>query len=633
MPQLPDIQPSFGNLENPLTPVSERSTATYQPGVIPEAIGQVAAGQEKFASDLLDKQNEIGKAYAESHVMTKAMEAERQAELEPDPVKAKQLYDTSLTQATQEGAAMVPGPLARQDFLANVGRVTFWSDRNLNQILINKQKDAGLASLTASGQNILNNYSQSNDPDQRSQLLDTYHRQLTAAKAGGLITQEQFEKQTRDFAIKASQAYYELHPDELQADLQKKLSATSSTGSNPFNLGNVKTPTGAAAGTQEFQKPATPIDGVILTANTLRSGYQGLTLQQIGAKWTGEPSDKVRAWVNNASKVSGLAPDQTPDLNDPGQLKNLLAGIATAEKSAADRKNFTDDVIDKGVQASLAGQQPQLEQPTVSKTGKPIDNIPPYEALVMAKEAEARGNILTRMQEQQLKQQQEDKMNNYLTRGLKGEPTSDIVDDKTLTFEQREHVLTALNSIAKNGDKTNDQLFTRLFQNIHTADNDPDKITDPQTLVPYVGNGLSKNDYDYLRKEIAGNGTPEGKAEGVMKQTLLKAAEKKLVLTPLDEDGQNKFGAFQAWFLPAYDKARASGKTADQLLNPDSPDYMGKAVNAFDRPQAQRLADQLKDPMQYTPPERTAIDVRADYKSGKITRDEAKKELLGFGYK
>lgn len=148
----------------------------------------------------------------------------------------------------------------------------------------------------------------------------------------------------------------------------------SSAGSNSNNLGNVKTSSGAAQGTQDFVNPATPTDGVILTANTLRSGYQGLTLEQIGKKWTGESSDKVSAWVANTSKASGISPDAVPNLNDPQQLSSLLKGIGTAEKSPADRARFTDDVISQGVQSSLAGNKPQTS--TASNSPKSYGTNP-----------------------------------------------------------------------------------------------------------------------------------------------------------------------------------------------------------------------------------------------------------------
>ena len=141
----------------------------------------------------------------------------------------------------------------------------------------------------------------------------------------------------------------------------------SSSGSNPNNLGNVKTAEGAANGTANFINPATPTDGVIATANNLRSNYQGLTLEQIASKWTGENPQKVSDWVKNASAASGIAPNATPNLSNPAELSSLLKGIATAEKSPADRAAFTDDVIGQGVTASLNGKQASLLPAPVGK--------------------------------------------------------------------------------------------------------------------------------------------------------------------------------------------------------------------------------------------------------------------------
>ncbi len=132
----------------------------------------------------------------------------------------------------------------------------------------------------------------------------------------------------------------------------------SSNGPNAFNLGNVKTKEGAANNTQDFLNPATPVDGVILTANTLRKGYDGMSLSEIGPKWTGEP-DKAQAWVANAAVASGLDPNAKLNLNDPATLSSLLKGVAASEKSPKDRAAFTDDVISQGVQGSISGTEPK----------------------------------------------------------------------------------------------------------------------------------------------------------------------------------------------------------------------------------------------------------------------------------
>lgn len=149
----------------------------------------------------------------------------------------------------------------------------------------------------------------------------------------------------------------------------------SSVGSNPYNLGNVKTPAAAANNTKGFVNPATPTDGVILTANTLRNGYQGMTLSQIGAKWAPSSENNTSAWVTNVSKGSGISPDIVPNLNDPATLKSVLKGISVAEKSPQDRANFSDDVLTAGVNASLAGQKPNTNS-TPSVPGVPKVSYP-----------------------------------------------------------------------------------------------------------------------------------------------------------------------------------------------------------------------------------------------------------------
>lgn len=142
------------------------------------------------------------------------------------------------------------------------------------------------------------------------------------------------------------------------------LTNPSSAGSNAYNIGNVKTAEAAANNTAGFAAPATPIDGVTLAANTLRKGYGGLTLQQIGAKWAPPSENQTNDWVANVSKASGFAPGDVPNLNDPTQLAKLVKGIGVAEKSPTDRVNFTDDVISKGVQESLSVGTPSLQQST-----------------------------------------------------------------------------------------------------------------------------------------------------------------------------------------------------------------------------------------------------------------------------
>ena len=167
---------------------------------------------------------------------------------------------------------------------------------------------------------------------------------------------------------------------ELMHGYSQEMSAPSSqvsNGPNPFNLGNVKTAQGASAGTPEFSNPATPVDGVVLTANNLRDNYKGLTLSQIAEKWAPSSENKTGDWLKNVSASSGISPDTVPNLNDAATLKKVLTGISVAEKSPQDRAAFTDDVLTQGVNSSLAGGKANMATPTEKSLlpGEPAQNF------------------------------------------------------------------------------------------------------------------------------------------------------------------------------------------------------------------------------------------------------------------
>lgn len=127
---------------------------------------------------------------------------------------------------------------------------------------------------------------------------------------------------------------------------------------NPFNIGNVKTQSGAQLGTPSFVQPKTPEDGVILAANNLRTNYQGLTLAQIGAKWAPSQENNTSNWVENVSAASGIDKNAVPNLSDPAVLKNLVHGIGVAEKTPQDLANFTPAVLESGVNRAISGEKP-----------------------------------------------------------------------------------------------------------------------------------------------------------------------------------------------------------------------------------------------------------------------------------
>jgi hypothetical protein len=143
--------------------------------------------------------------------------------------------------------------------------------------------------------------------------------------------------------------------------------------------------------------------------------------------------------------------------------------------------------------------------------------------------------------------------------------------------------------------------FYTAYQQVHAAQDDPNRITDPGQLYSRVGpNGdLTVAGVDKLSAEIQGRRTPEGAAEGQMKKSFMDAVHTVISqhLAGLsggkDPVGETKFAQFTVLALSAYDKGRAAGKTPQQLLDEKSPDYIGKLIPQFVRSNAEKMRDML----------------------------------------
>jgi hypothetical protein len=90
---------------------------------------------------------------------------------------------------------------------------------------------------------------------------------------------------------------------------------------------------------------------------------------------------------------------------------------------------------------------------------------------------------------------------------------------------------------------------------------------------------------DKLNAEIQGRKTPEGVAESEMKAQFLENARAQITGTAeglhiKDPKGDELYLKFLADVLPRNDAARREGKSAASLFNPESPDYLGKAIAA-----------------------------------------------------
>lgn len=610
MVQLPSVGPGDStSLGLPSAPNAVVDEARPDLGLIlkpSEAVGQAAKVTAQVGSDMLDRQNQLGVAWANSHVMTSAMQAERLAELEPDPVKAKALYDNTVAKATQEGTAMIPGTFAQQDFQASVPKTTFWSDRNVNQLVINKQRDIGTAAFDQQGDDLISAYSQATDPAQRQQILTQWQKVAATAKNTGVIDEAKFYDANKNFSMKASQAYYELHPDELQTDLQKALGTAapkaSPQASNAVAAPDIKS---AILNQESNNNPNAPtsVDGAVgaeqITPGTFNQ-YAKPGEEITNPKDRGAVFDRMMADYSN--KFNGdPARIAVAYFSGPGNV--APAGSPTpwkrdvADGNGKTTSSYVSDITNRLTPGEYAGNDNiQSDAGTISSTapwqkvGKPIDNLPPDQALQMAKEAEARGNILTTMKDKQMKVQQEQTMNDYLTKALQGKSTKDIVNDATLTFEQREKVLTAVQGVANRGDMTDPSVFSDTLHKIHQDPGTTGAITNPDDLIPLVGNGLKYDDMVKLRGEMSGRGQPDGDLRKQFFESAHSQISNSNMITK-DPDGEK---AYYNWYVNVNNliaQKQKAGVPLTNLLDPKNKDYVGGTINQAIRTPTQQVND------------------------------------------
>ena len=203
---------------------------------------------------------------------------------------------------------------------------------------------------------------------------------------------------------------------------------------------------------------------------------------------------------------------------------------------------------------------------------------------------------------QLLKQEQQKTQNDFLDRMTHGQlSTSDILHSNLSPFGEgsKEQMLNMLKANIDKPVKTDPATFNALFNRIHLQDGDPQKIVDENTLNQYVPLGkLSLEDVRRLRDEISGNQTADGAAEAELKKGMLDIAKSTLTKSnPLiglqDPQGDTQLQRFTTYFLNEYKTQRKAGKTPQQLLDPGSPDYLGKRLSAYARSPQQIMNDMV----------------------------------------
>lgn len=209
---------------------------------------------------------------------------------------------------------------------------------------------------------------------------------------------------------------------------------------------------------------------------------------------------------------------------------------------------------------------------------------------------------LKREQEGLLKTQREETQNKFLEKMTSNKLTAkEILNSNLEAFGSgsKNQFLNMLEENQKGGvsASVSRSTFAKLFERIHLPDNDPKKIKDENDLNQFViARQLSFEDLNKLRGEMQGRKTEAGAIEADLKKGLIDIAKGKLTQSnPLlriqDPVGDEQMQKFLSFFLQEYSEQRRQGKTAMQLLSPESSDYLGKHIERFTRTPQQIIKD------------------------------------------
>lgn len=337
---------------------------------------------------------------------------------------------------------------------------------------------------------------------------------------------------------------------------------------------------------------------------TAASGQSQLAGKKAVENYTTTLNSSSSALINDPSSFDLAMKLQTTGLD------NLVATGGLPAEAATKLKSQSATELAKSAVRGWNNLNPQLakDQLNSGKFDQYFDGDVKKQLLgevTMAENAKLiESERLKRAHEEIVKQQQTVTQNSFLEKMNKNEVTADDVLKSNLdpfgsgSKEQFLNMLKAHNS-AENKIKTDPGVMIDTWDRIHLPDDDPRKIRDENELNDKLGRGLTLENINALRGEISGKKTQEGNIESELKKGLTEIAKGKLTksnaMTGLrDPIGDENYQRWLGGFLQDYNKKRKEGKTAEQMLNPDSPDYLGKSINQYMRSQKQILQDQIK---------------------------------------
>lgn len=420
---------------------------------------------------------------------------------------------------------------------------------------------------------------------------------------GELMAKRIDQQNTSDVTAKLTKANA-----DLAIDLQNTIRTAQPGDQKPFEeyakrveetIGAVGDEANTISARQFYQEASARIKGQLST--TAAQGQAELagikavtdytdTINSLSTATMADPSsvqlqrDLHKQAIENLVKTGQLPRDKAIQLEQRGELdlaKAAMRGWIQLNPEYA-REKLKQGAFDKELGADGKAQM-----------------FGEVEQAVRAKEIEA--ERAERLAERALKKQQQTTQNDFLQAMVDGKLDSKTILNSNLdafgsgSKEQFLNMLKMANSPEAKL-KTDPDTMIHLYTRIHLPDGDPNKLMDENELNGYFGRGLSLTDLNHLRDEMQGRQTEAGQIENDMKKAVIDIAKGQLTKSnPLtgfkDPIGDEQMQRWMVQFMAEYKQQRGAGVPAKDLLNPDSPQYLGKTIAQYKRTNQQIMRD------------------------------------------
>lgn len=396
------------------------------------------------------------------------------------------------------------------------------------------------------------------------------------------------------------------------------------------HMGKIQENIGTRAGELYFKKSSASLRSQFL--RTTMAGQAELAGAKAKQDYKSSLSNRASGLLNDPSSFGQTLADQSEAID----LLVESHGLSTTQANAFKMESQTE--LAKSAIRGWIDLDPELAKDQLEKgewdkyIGGDLKHqlFREAEQTIRAKETELERQ--RREQERLLDEKQKLTQNELLTKLSKNQLTiQDVLASDLDPFGSgsKEQFIGMLKSANKANEriKTNPDTYMELWDRIHLPDDDPKKLRDENELNQFFGRGLTLENINALRGEIQGKKTIQGDIEGDLKKGLIDIAKGRLTKSnPLtgirDPIGDEQLQKYMSFFLTEYSEQRKKGKTALELLSPDSPDYLGKHIERFVRSQQQITRDLIRP---FLKPSTNSVDPGKARKEGETPEEYLKR--------